>query len=499
MFLYHPIITMSFFEKHIMWRLPNKKTSKKPLYKQVIELIERFIENGLLTPGERLPSERVLSERLEVNRSTIIHALNDLTDRSVLYRIRGSGTFINNKKWGLQSYPLINWKTTPTILSHQQDAYYLQANQLINNYPADTVLNLANGNLPVDLLPPLPMPKMQWQKLLQYEQDDEFSSLGLKSFREIIKTHLHQHFKMNVDEQQILITSGTKQAIFLIAQALLKPGDAIGIEAPSYLYSLPLFQAIGLRIYAIEMDQQGITLDGLEALINKHSIKMIFLNPIFQNPTGRVMDNTRKKQLLDYCYKQRIPIVEDDAYSGLSFTPQLDTSPIKKFDNHHQVIYMGSLSKYIGTNIRAGWLIAPKSVINKLVLIRQQLGSELSILPQILAEQYLRHYAQTHQPFLQKILASRAEQLIQWLSTQYSDNIRITQPQGGYHLYLTIKQHTQALLSDLLNKKIIVARGVNFGDSNDCIRLSYAHFTPSQNFFNEPSAFSFLDSHRKPT
>ena len=467
-----------------MWQLPNKQISNTPLYKQVIELIEQFIENGLLIPGERLPSERVLSERLCVNRSTIIHALNELTDRNVLRRKIGSGTFVNNEKWGLQSHPLINWKATPNIFSNQQDSYYLQANQLINN-PPSAIQNLANGNLPANLLPPLPMPEMQWQKLLQYEKNDEFSSLGLKSFRHVIKNHLCQQFKMAVDDQEILITSGAKQAIFLIAQALLKPGDAIGIEAPSYFYSLPLFQAIGLRIYAIPMDQQGVTLEGLEALIKKHAIKMIFLNPIFQNPTGRIMDNTRKSQLLDYCYKQRIPIVEDDAYSGLSFIPQLDTSPIKKIDNQQQVIYMGSLSKYIGTNIRAGWLVAPKQIINKLVLIRQQLGIELSILPQILAEQYLQNYACTHQPFLQKTLALKAEQLILWLSAQYRDNIHLNNPLGGYHLYVKIKKNPQAVLLDLLDKKIIVARGVDFGDTNNFIRFSYAHFNSDKELLSE--------------
>lgn len=467
-----------------MWQLPNKKASNKPLYKQVIELIEQSIENGLLAPGERLPSERVLSERLGVNRSTVIHALNDLTDRNILYRKIGSGTFINNKKWGLQSYPIINWKTAPNILSNQKDMYDAQANQLINTSTPDSVLNLANGNLPADLLPSLPMPEMPWQKLLQYEQNDEFSFLGLKSFREAIKNHLYQQFKMILDDQQILITSGTKQAILLITQALLKPGDAIGIEAPSYFYSLPLFQAIGLRIYAIPMDKQGVTIEGLDALIKKHAIKMIFLNPIFQNPTGRVMDNRRKEQLLDYCYKQRIPIVEDDAYSGLSFVPNLDTSPIKKWDNRQQVIYMGSLSKYIGTNIRAGWLIAPKQIINKLATIRQHIGSELSILPQILAEQYLNHHAQTHQAFLQTTLALRAERLIRWMLTYYQDSIEIIKPQGGYHLYINISQNPQRLLSNLLNNNIIVARGIDFGDTNDFIRLSYAHFTPHKDFFN---------------
>lgn len=469
--------------KTTMWVLSNKKEVNQPLYRQIISLVEQAIENGQLQAGERLPSERQLSNLLNVNRSTVIHALDELTDRGVLIRKTGSGTFVNNQKWGLQSYPLINWQVTPEILSKQkQDYYALKASQLRKeaHLHAKPLLDLANGDLPADLLPTLLLPEFSWQELLRHEQGSEAAHIGLRSFRLAVKAYLEIRFDMPVEVEQILITSGTQQAIFLITQGLLKPGDAIGIEAPSYFYSLPLFQAAGLRIYAIPTDEKGITLEGLKNLVDRHPVKMIFLNPVFQNPTGFVMTKQRREQLLAYCYKRHIPIIEDDAYSALSFNPKLDTSPVKKSDKHQQVIYMGSLSKYLGKNIRAGWMIAPKAIVNKLADIRQQLDAGLSVLPQLMAQYYLTEYAATHQKTLQITLEKRAKALADWLTENYKDRLHFHLPPGGFHLYAHCVEETpeklNALLEALLEQGILVARGTDFGDTPYHLRFSFGHF-----------------------
>ncbi len=463
-----------------MWALTTSQTSQ-PLYKQIIQLIEQAIESGALQAGERLPSERQLSELLLVNRSTVIHALEVLADRGILIRKKGSGSYVNHQKWGVQNLPLINWQTTPTILAKpKQDSYLLQANQLRKESANQVIWDLANGDLPNELLPTLSLPQFSWQEILHHEQGNEASHIGLTSFRKSVQNYLTARFDMSVPLDQILITSGAQQAIFLITQGLLRPGDAIGIEAPSYFYSLPLFQAAGLRIYAIPTDQEGITLDGLDKQLHKYLLKMIFLNPVFQNPTGFVMSKQRKEQILTYCYNKRIPIVEDDAYSALSFNPQLDTSPLKKWDNHQQVIYIGSLSKYIGKNIRAGWMIAPSAILHKLADIRQQLDAGLSVLPQLLAQHYLTKHSQSHQLFLQTQLAARATDLIGYLNCHFAGLLTFDQPLGGFHLFCTslAKNNVQLnqLLQKLLKHNILVSRGIDFGATSYQLRLSYSHF-----------------------
>ncbi|TKI04700.1 aminotransferase-like domain-containing protein [Martelella alba] len=467
-----------------MWSLPKVAEEKKPLYRQIIGLVEDGIVNGMLNAGDRLPSERQLSALLDVNRSTVIVALDKLVDRGVLVRKQGSGTFVNPEKWGLQSYPVLNWSAAGRDGKRQKpDDYVIRADRLRKKAAmAHTpVWDLASGSIPADLLPVQTFPELSWYNLCAQEQDAENALLGLYSFRETVRRHLQKRLNLGVETEQILITSGAQQALFLIAQTLLKPGDIIGIEAPSYFYLLPIFRSSGLRICRLPVDEQGIIPDKLTQMAEKNPLKMVFLNPIFQNPTGYVMGEERKKTLLQICRIKHIPIVEDDAYSLLSFDSKTDITPLKKYDLHQQVIYIGSLSKYIGNNIRAGWLIAPKTIVAKLADVRQQIDAGLSALPQLLAEHYLLNHIDMHTAHLQTQLARRAEQMRHWLKSSYPNDFSLKNGHGGFYLYGRFTPSASGrtydgILIELLEKNIIVARGRDFGDTADAIRLNYAHF-----------------------
>ena len=462
-----------------MWHKQKLVPFEGPIFKKVIQLIEYYIEQGILISGERLLSERELAKQLQVNRSTIVHALDFLTERGVLIRKRGSGTYVNNQKWGMQVYSTINWRLPGHFFYQNKQTLYQQKIDKLRNSKTQ-IYDLANGDLPTDLIPKLQLPNISSHELVMHEKQSDQLQLGLPSLKEQIVHYMKACFAMQVDSDEILITSGTQQSLFLITQGLLKPGDAIGIESPSYFYSLPLFQAAGLRLYGIECDAQGIMLESLKKVVEQHQVKWLFLNPVFQNPMGFVMSDKRKKRILDFCRSQCIGIVEDDAYSNLAFSDNLAISPIKKFDNNDQVIYLGSLSKYIGRNIRIGWMIAPRAVIENLAKIRQHIDSGLSILPQLLAEQYLKNHYLAHQQLLREKLKYRSEQLMNWLNTKFNGEITYQPSLGGFHLYanLPVTNTAQELmfLNHLLSQGIIVAQGSDFGDSLGKVRLSYGHF-----------------------
>lgn len=449
-----------------------------PLFKKVILLIENYIEQGVLIAGERLPSERDLATQLRMNRSTIVHALDVLTEQGVLIRRQGSGTFVNDQKWGLQTHSTINWRLPANFHKKKRSLYQQKIDQILTQN--NRVFDLANGDLPIKFIPKLVLPDISSHELVMYEKNSDELQLGLPSLKAKIVDYMWQRFAMSVDVNEILITSGTQQSLFLMTQGLLKPGDAIGIESPSYFYSLPLFQAAGLRLYGIASDHEGITLESLRQVVEKYRIKWLFLNPIFQNPTGSVMSKLRKQAVLDFCRRQCIGIVEDDAYSGLSFDINLDVSPIKKLDNYNQVIYLGSLSKYIGRSIRVGWMIAPRTIIEKLAEIRQHIDSGLSILPQLLAEDYLQNHYFSHQTVLCDALKIRSKWLMSWLNNHVDNKIIYQKPLGGFHLYVylpvTTTQQETIFLNQLLTQKIIVSQGHHFGDKLGTIRLSYGHF-----------------------
>lgn len=438
------------------------KDPHKPLYQQIIETIETAALTGKLQPGEKLPSERDLSRFFNVNRSTVVRAMEELHDRNIIIRKVGSGTFINPQKWGLFSEPRMQWNQTQKSHAFKPEVKY----------------DLANGDLPLELYPSLQLPEIDWQLLLEAEQENSASRFGTKRLRKTVQHYLKQSHNWDVDLHEILITSGTQQAISLIALGLLKTGDAVAIENPSYFYSLSIFQALGIRIYGIPMDRNGIMIEKLDELVHKHSLKMIFINPIFHNPTGNVMSPMRKKSLLDYCERKRILIIEDDACAQIQFDRHIDITPLKTQDRHDNVLYLSSLSKYLGRSIRIGWMIAPPAITEHLANIRQQLDSGLSSLPQFMAEFYLNHHAKAHEAKLQQALKTRADHLANWVSEHFANTLTFTRPQGGFHLYAELKDpKAHRKVEEKLNQLSATAtKSSHFGGDDTAYRLSFANF-----------------------
>jgi len=460
------------------WEISQQGTL--PLYQKIMLLTEEKIKSGVLAPGDRLPSERKLADALNVNRSTVIRAMEELTAQGVLMRKKGSGTYVNPDKWGLQTKPLINWGTSLTNDSLKTKTAYEEAAERVRQQNPKNLLDLSRGLLPSDLLPELEAPRLSWKKLVQQEKEQTPRNTGIHSLRESVQTYLEKTYQMTVPLEEIMITSGTQNALFLISQGLLKPGDAVGIEAPSYFYSLRLFQAAGLRIIPIEVDAEGMTVKGLQEASLNHPLKMIFLNPIFQNPTGLVMTPNRKADILEYCLMKRIPIVEDDAYGGLTFDPSIDNSPLKKMDQNEQVIYLGTLSKIAGHHLRIGWMIGPPAILKDLADIRVQIDSELSFLPQFMADHFLRTEMDQHQKKIIAELTQRARSMENWLREAFGDDIDFQPAKGGFHVYCRFpdktKDEVDAILFELLINNIIVSEGQKFGDQTNGFRLSFVNF-----------------------
>jgi DNA-binding transcriptional MocR family regulator len=464
-----------------MWQLD--RAGGLPLYKQIIRLLEDAAASGRLAPGSRLPAERRLAGLLGVDRSTVIHALEELTDRNVLIRKRGSGTYVNSEKWGVLHYAQLHWQTpTPLLPRRRRNAFYTEA-AAFEEKAAETgepFFDLSRDELSRDLLPGRAVPGVSWKSAIDAEQNDEASFLGLAAFRRSVRWFLHTTVGLDVPYDRLLITAGSRQAVFLITQCLLRSGDAVGVEAPSYFYSLPVFQAAGLRLFALPMDNEGITPEGLENLATRRPLKMIFLNPVFHNPTGTVMSDRRKQAVLAFCAAKHILVVEDDAYSLLYFDRTTERAPVKTWDSHDQVIYIGSLSSYTDRTMRAGWLVAPPAVIGKLAAARRVMDADLSVLPQILAGEYLDYTAARHLPALRGVLADRASRLCAFLRDAFGDRLTFTPPSGGLYLYARArdtKEKTQnGLLRDFLRLGIVPASGEAFGEQDTSFRFNCSIF-----------------------
>lgn len=452
------------------WK-PNR-TEKIPIYKQIADYIEQAISTGIFAPESMLPSERVLADELQVNRSTVVAAYEELQSLGIVERKKGSGTRVSTDIWGLAHKRVPNWSR------------YLESDSFLPNLPLaqrirketqDTdLINLASGELSPSLFP-----NEQIQSILANQPFTGYLGYdhpqGNEDLRRTIASHVNEFKNIKTHSSSILITSGAQQALHLIIQCLLKPGDAIAIEDPSYCFSLPIFKTAGLKVYGLALDSHGVNPDDLLHLHKKHRIKMVFLNPDYQNPTGTVLAMERRNQILKHSVEFGIPIIEDDPYSLTSYDGVVNPT-LKSMDDNGNVLYISSLSKIIASGLRIGWVIGPAKVIQRLADAKQQVDFGHSIFPQWVANQFLdSEYFHPHIHLLRKQLKQRRDQIVLDLHQMLDDKISFFSPDGGIHLWGKLKTpvNEQKLLEESIRNGVAFVPGSILGTEKGGQRFTY--------------------------
>jgi DNA-binding transcriptional MocR family regulator len=455
-----------------MWK-PDR-SSKQPIYLQITDEMERRISFGEFPPGTLLPSERKLADLLGVNRSTIVQAYQELRASGIVESSKGSGTRVSLHKWGVTPKQTPNWKQ------------YVEGGTFLPNLPfirrireelrsRGAIIDFASGELSPDLFPNEIIRKLlqrhPFQEHLGYEDPQGFSPL-----RSSLVSFLEKQLHIHTTESSILITSGSQQSLYLITQCLLSPGDAVAIEDPSYCYSLPMFQSAGLRLFRLPVDEDGMNPEDILALYRQHRIRMVFVNPNFQNPTGSILSAARRVRLLELAAELGILIVEDDPFTLTAF----ESSPpptLKSLDTTGNVLYVGSLSKIAASGLRIGWLIAPQAVVSRLTDARQQMDFGLSSIPQWVAAQFIQegHFERQITRLRQALLAKRNE-MINGLQSILHEYVAFTPPQGGLNMWCKLNRQADSfkLLDESIKRGVIFVPGSVYGSDQGCIRLCYA-------------------------
>lgn len=447
------------------------RTDKKPIYKQIADYIEQGISSGVFSPDSMLPSERALAQEMQVNRSTVVAAYEELQSLGIVERKKGSGTRISTDIWGISHKRIPNWGR------YVEDGSFLPNLPLVQRIRTETqkreLINLASGELAPDLFPLDPFQSILSQELftghLGYDHPQ-----GNERLRETISSHVKEYKQIDTSPSSILITSGAQQALHLIVQCLLKPGDAVAIEDPSYCFSLPIFQSAGLRTFLLPVDQHGINPDDLIALHKKHRIRMVFLNPDHQNPSGTVLSLERRKRILELSSEFGIPVIEDDPYSLTSFNGTVNPT-LKSMDPNGNVLYISSLSKIVASGLRIGWIIGPAQVIERLADAKQQVDFGHSVFPQWVAHQFLdSDYFHTHIGMLRKQLKQRRDELTSSLHEVLADEVEFLVPEGGIHMWCKLKVPVNEfrLLEESMKKGVAFVPGSVFGS-----KKGYGRFT----------------------
>jgi len=287
----------------------------------------------------------------------------------------------------------------------------------------------------------------------------------------------------------VIVTTGSQQALDLISRIFINPGDVVLVEAPSYVGALGTFQQYEADVVHVEMDADGMIPVRLREAIatvkaNGQHIKFLYLIPNYQNPGGVTLPPERRTEILDICRDEKIFVVEDNPYGLLGFNgPSPDAMRAEDSEN---VVYLGSFSKTIAPGFRVGWALVPQALKEKLVI-----AAESSILcPSNFAQLAISGYL-ADQPWREqiaefcKLYKARRDAMLESLEKYFPEGVTWTHPEGGFYFWLTLPEgiDTKAMMPKAIAAKVAYVPGTAFyadGFGSRSMRLSYCYPTPER-------------------
>ncbi|MGB8248602.1 MAG: PLP-dependent aminotransferase family protein [Chlorobium sp.] len=312
---------------------------------------------------------------------------------------------------------------------------------------------------------------------------------GLPSLLESLGGFLEKK-GLPVKKNRLMITTGSQQALNLLANVFIDPGDRVLVENPCFIGALSAFRSCRAELKGIAVDSEGIDAGELLMETGKSpKAKFLYITPYFHNPAGILYSESRKQELIGVLEGKDIPLIEDDAYGDLCFhekdRPRL--RPLKAIDPEGiDICYTGSFSKILGPGLRLGWLLAPEPIASKCELLKQSADACSPSFTQVLADAFIR--SGKIYPYIEKVrleYKTRAEAMSAALREHLPGYVRWNEPSGGFYIWLNLPESADA--SEIMKKSIeggaVFVAGKTFdpdGMKNNALRLSYCNNTPEE-------------------
>lgn len=409
-----------------------RKESNIPFYQQICEQIVQRIQGGMLADGDALPSLRTMAEDLKISILTVRKAYKHLESKGYVYIQPGKGVYIKGKRnTPLNIHAPYDWQ-------HMKAVNVIRSQYIINRHKK--YYDFSQAILYPRLLPN-PFLSGEMQKIL--DEDKMILATygpvqGDEELRMEICTYLKDYQGLNADPVYLLITSGAQQGIDLITQTLLKPGDTVIVESPCYGAAIDVFVNKGINVISIALDEQGIRSDLLDEVCQKNKPVLLYVNPAFHNPTGILMSEQRRKELIELAELYHFFIIEDDSFSEIYFDDVKLPPPLKYFDTNGHVIYLKGFSKTLAPGIRIAAILAEGPVFDWLYATKalMDIGSpqltQKAILPFLRTERMKNHIAK-----LRTALQIRRDTTIEILAS-LKGIIHFQIPKGGFNLWISL-------------------------------------------------------------
>jgi len=290
---------------------------------------------------------------------------------------------------------------------------------------------------------------------------------GYQPLREQIAGFMASKGATGVASSDLIVTTGSQQALDLLGKTLISPGDKVIVEGPTFLATIQCFRLYGAELITVPVDGQGARTDVLESLIAEHKPKFVYLIPTFGNPSGALMSLERRQAVLEMAVRHDTLIVEDDPYGDLFFGEAPPPSLLALADSvpgsRDRLVHCGSLSKVLSPGLRVGWMVAPQELLAKATMCKQFSDAHTSTFAQATAARYLaaggmpRTLAQ-----VRSVYAERAGTMAQALREHLGGAIEFVEPQGGLFIWARLTGEGGRVADGAALAKAAIERGVAF-------------------------------------
>lgn len=316
----------------------------------------------------------------------------------------------------------------------------------------------------------------QGPKALQYGATE-----GYQPLKKYLEEKMRK-YGVPAELKNILIVSGSQQALDLVGKIFINPGDYVLTDGPTYLGALQAWTPYEPNFLTVPLDDEGTRTDAVEEILRQKPVKFIYLLPNFHNPAGVTLSLERRQRLVELAARYGTFILEDDPYGELRFEGE-DITPLVVMHKEN-VVYMSTFSKTLSPGIRLGWIVAPERIINKLVQAKQGADLHSSSFVQMVASDIcergiLRH----HVRHIREVYKERRDVMLEAMQTYFPEGVKWTRPQGGLFLWVTLPEHvdTNELLKKAVEEKVAFVPGTAFypyeGGKNS-MRLNFSYAQP---------------------
>ena len=427
--------------------------TNQSLQQQLYEELRRAILSGRLPQGQRIPSSRSMAKSLGISRTTVTQSYEQLLSEGYLQTVVGSGTFVCTHLPDdlLHSTPVESAQSIPRLpIKLSKYAEALAKTNVITTEP-HVPISFRYGRPAFDQFP-----IKLWRKLLSRHcrtnltwLDYASDLLGYKPLREAIARYLTRFRAVQCEPDQILITNGTQQSLYLMMRLLIDPGDAIALENPGYLSARRIFLTQGAKLLPVAVDESGLVVKEL-ANYSTELIKLVYVTPSHQFPTGATLSLPRRLELLTWAQQTGTLIVEDDYDSEYRYGDR-PIPALQGLDRTHSVCYLGTFSKVLFPSLRIGYLVLPSNLVSlfahaKWLSDRQLPLLEQQVLTDFIEEGHLeRHIRQmrSHYDYCRQVL-------VQALNFHFGDQVKILGEKAGIHLM--VRLHTNLSDEEIIHR-----------------------------------------------